>query len=236
MFRPVPFRQDWAPRYLRDRGTYNIDKAFEYKDAQGMPGHPRYGRVHGGWDMFAPARTPVVAPASGVVVRSYNTDDRSGAVYGGVLAIKFDNGNGLGVVFRHVNPIVSVGQKIRGGQVVAHVTDWTDGGDHVHMEIHKDVGTGFNYYYSNAVNPDKFNWDNSDPARRSLEQRLDDAWFGPKSAPQAVKRMRDYKAAGSPSAPPRKTDSAMFRALRTKGGLGVKSARAFVKAMRPWKK
>ena len=235
MIEPVPFRKDWAPDYLRARNTDNIDKAFRLQDREGMPGGPGGARVHGGWDIFAPPGTTVRSPRNGTVVRTYRTDDRYGPVYGGIVAIRFA-GENRGVLFRHVDPLpnLAAGSAVKAGDPVARVTDWRDGGDHVHMEIHRDIGQGRTYFYANAVDPGEYSWRPYSPA--SLDQRLDDAWFGPNAGDAVKARIKAWKAAGSPDAPPRTSDSRMFRRLRTIGGFGKTSAQNIVKAFRPWRK
>lgn len=238
MIQPVPFREDWAPSYLKPRGDANVDKAYTYRDAQGMPGGPGGARVHGGWDIFAPPGTPVRSPRDGTVVRTYSTDDRSGPVYGGIVAIQFA-GESRGVVFRHVDPAPGIGSSlsVKEGQIVGYVTDWRDGGDHVHMEIHKIIGAGRDYRFSNSIDPGSYTWRKYvPPAQRSFDQRLDDAWFAPKSGDAVRKRLADWKAAGSPDGPPRKHDSVMYRRLRKVGGFGINASRNIVKAFRPWKR
>jgi hypothetical protein len=157
-FEPVPFRDEWAPSYLQGRpGAKNIDKAFTLSDAQGMPGGPAGSRVHGGWDLFAPAGTPIVAPVGGVIVRADESSDHYGPVYGGVIGLAAVPGP-IGFVFRHVDPARPVGAVVRAGELIGYVFDWHSGGDHVHMEVHRVIGSGRTYAYSNAVDPATIAW------------------------------------------------------------------------------
>lgn len=155
---PVQFRQDWAPAYLSARpGALNRDMAYTLADAEGMPGGPGGARVHGGWDVFAPAGTPVVAPYACTIVRADESSDHDGGVFGGVLALRRDGGTD-GMVFRHVDPARATGAFVPAGEVVAFVFDWHSGGDHLHLECHRIVGDGRTYHFSNTVDPRTLTW------------------------------------------------------------------------------
>jgi murein DD-endopeptidase MepM/ murein hydrolase activator NlpD len=88
-------------------------------------------RPHEGIDVTAPTGTPIVAPATGVVVLAAN--DKG---YG--LTVVIDHGNGIQTRFAHCSRLaVKTGQRVTRGQVIAAV-----GGTglatapHLHYEIH----------------------------------------------------------------------------------------------------
>lgn len=88
-------------------------------------------RPHEGIDVTAPTGTPIVAPATGVVVMAGN--DKG---YG--LTVEIDHGNGIRTRFAHCSRLaVKTGQRVTRGQVIAAV-----GGTglatapHLHYEIH----------------------------------------------------------------------------------------------------
>lgn len=145
---PLPVREDWAPAYLAGRGTQNRDFAFNLRDAQGADGY------HSAVDWFAPAFTPVVSPVAGRVVRSDPSRGTSGQVFGGVLAVEDDAG--FLWVMRHVNPGRAIGEDVEAGEQVGAVTDWTDGGDHLHLEIWKRPEGG--YHHDNMIDPMTVEW------------------------------------------------------------------------------
>ena len=67
---------------------------------------------------------------------------------------------------------------------------------------------------------------------RTFDERLDDAWFPPKSGKTVRERLAKWARAGRPAGIPNKRDSLMYKRLRKVGGFGVDSARAIVKAFR----
>lgn len=161
--RPLPLREDWAPSYLAGgAGAVNIDKAFTLADAEGMCCY-RGARVHGGWDWFAPAGTPIVAPFDARIVRAVESTDHYGGVFGGVLALA--RSDGTGCVMRHVDPALGVGASVAAGQLVGYVFDWYSGGDHLHLEMHRVIGSGYGYSFDNMIDPAAFDWlDTPEPA------------------------------------------------------------------------
>lgn len=150
---PLPIRGDWTPSYLLARGTANRDFAFWYPDKQGMPSHTGR-RYHGAVDWFAPPGTVVKAPAAGRVYRCEHSDETEGQVFGGVLGIEDPQGRCW--VMRHVTPTVSLGAYVNPGDPVAAVTDWKDGGDHLHQEIWRTLRGGYNH--DNAIDPKTVEW------------------------------------------------------------------------------
>ncbi len=98
--------------------------------------------MHEGIDFAAEVGTPIVAAASGVVIRAGLTPD-----YGNLVEI--DHGNGLTTRYAHASKIfVKVGQLVRRGQKIALVgTTGRSTGPHLHFEVRiNDV----------AVNPNRF--------------------------------------------------------------------------------
>lgn len=125
--------------------------SYGYSDPEGQGGR------HLAIDWFGKegARSPVAAPASGRVVRVSPTRGRSGQVYGGVVSIR-DRAGRLWVL-RHMDPGgVRVGQQVRAGQRIGRVTDWTGGGDHVHMELYRPGSSDREYSPQMALNPYQF--------------------------------------------------------------------------------
>lgn len=153
-FPPLPIRDDWAPKYLHARAeASNRDFAFTYADPQGMPSWSGL-RFHGAVDWFAPGGTMVCAPGPGRVVRVSASRGNSGQVFGGVVTIEQDDG--ICWVMRHVDPMCVVGADVSAGDPMARVTDWRDGGDHLHLEVWKSLAGG--YRWENCINPSIIEW------------------------------------------------------------------------------
>lgn len=91
---------------------------------------PRGGRMHEGIDIIAASGTPVVASASGTVIRS-----NYGSGYGNVVVI--DHENGLTTTYAHNSSLVArVGQSVSQGQLIAYVgSTGNSSGPHVHLEF-----------------------------------------------------------------------------------------------------
>ena len=122
---------------------------FAMADAEGAPdaqGH----RQHAGKDWFSDPGSPVYAPWAGKIVEVKSSRGNSGQVFGGVVKIQAPSGQVF--VARHVDPSgVKVGQKVKAGQAVAGVTDWTGGKSHAHIEIWKSLQGG--YRLENMLDP-----------------------------------------------------------------------------------
>jgi murein DD-endopeptidase MepM/ murein hydrolase activator NlpD len=92
----------------------------------------RWGRMHRGIDIAAPIGTPVLASASGVVVRSgWNSGG-----YGNLVEIR--HADGTHTRYAHNNRLlVQVGDRVRQGQQIAEMgsTGYSTG-PHVHFELH----------------------------------------------------------------------------------------------------
>lgn len=90
----------------------------------------RWGRLHSGLDIAAPAGTPVVASAAGQVVFA-------GAMSGYGLLVVLQHGGGISTAYAHnASLAVSVGQTVAPGQTIASVgCTGRCFGDHVHFEV-----------------------------------------------------------------------------------------------------
>jgi murein DD-endopeptidase MepM/ murein hydrolase activator NlpD len=90
----------------------------------------RWGRLHAGIDIAAPAGAPVVASASGQVVYA-------GSMSGYGLLVVIQHAGGIATAYAHNSSIsVSVGQSVGQGQTIAAVgCTGHCFGDHVHFEV-----------------------------------------------------------------------------------------------------
>lgn len=151
---PVPIdRPDRAPAYLQSRGTANVDKWYPGRpNAAGM--RPRPPGHHGGWDIFAPENTPVVAPFPGRTVNYRASVGTTGSVYGGVLGVESDQGPS--VILRHITPLLSGGVRVNAGDLIARVSPWSGGATHVHMECYPRWPSP--YEIAASVNPNTWEW------------------------------------------------------------------------------
>lgn len=96
---------------------------------------PRKGRYHYGIDYGAPTGTPIVAAASGTVLKT-----SCGSGYGKCLVIKHNNGTQT--LYAHASKIfVAAGTKVQQGQKVAAVgSTGRSSGPHLHFEIIESNG------------------------------------------------------------------------------------------------
>jgi len=90
----------------------------------------RWGRLHSGIDIAAPAGTPIAASASGQVVYA-------GSMSGYGLLVVIQHPGGIATAYAHNSSFsVSVGQSVSQGQTIAAVgCTGTCFGDHVHFEV-----------------------------------------------------------------------------------------------------
>jgi murein DD-endopeptidase MepM/ murein hydrolase activator NlpD len=90
----------------------------------------RWGRLHAGIDIAAPAGTPVVASASGRVAYA-------GSMSGYGLLVIVQHAGGIATAYAHNSALaVSVGQSVGQGQQIASVgCTGHCYGDHVHFEV-----------------------------------------------------------------------------------------------------
>ncbi len=95
----------------------------------------RWGRLHSGIDIAAPAGTPIAAAASGQVVYA-------GSMNGYGLIVVIQHTGGIATAYAHNSRVaVSVGQSVGQGQTIAAVgCTGHCFGDHVHFEVR--VGGG----------------------------------------------------------------------------------------------
>jgi murein DD-endopeptidase MepM/ murein hydrolase activator NlpD len=90
----------------------------------------RWGRLHAGVDIAAPAGTPIVASGAGQVVYA-------GSMSGYGLLVVIQHAGGIATAYAHNSGIsVSVGQSVNQGQTIAAVgCTGHCFGDHVHFEV-----------------------------------------------------------------------------------------------------
>jgi murein DD-endopeptidase MepM/ murein hydrolase activator NlpD len=90
----------------------------------------RWGLLHSGVDIAAPAGTPIVAAASGRVLYS-------GSMSGYGLIVVIEHAGGLATAYAHnSNNLVSAGQLVSQGETIAEVgCTGRCFGDHVHFEV-----------------------------------------------------------------------------------------------------
>ena len=92
----------------------------------GVPGSPHYGV-----DVAAPAGTPVVAPADGIVRQAGDLFSLEGNL------VMIDHGHGLGSAFLHLSRTdVVVGERVKRGQVIGTIgTTGRSTGPHLHWSM-----------------------------------------------------------------------------------------------------
>jgi murein DD-endopeptidase MepM/ murein hydrolase activator NlpD len=90
----------------------------------------RWGRMHEGIDIGAPAGTPIAAAASGVVIYAGWLGG-----YGNLVVI--DHGGGIATAYAHQSSIaVGVGQQVSQGQTIGYVgSTGHSTGNHLHFEV-----------------------------------------------------------------------------------------------------
>ncbi len=127
---------DYSPRRVTSRMKY------------------RWGRWHKGIDIGTNAETgkSVIAAASGTVIYSaYQSGSSSAAGYGNYLIIY--HGNGYCTLYAHLNSkLVSTGQKVSQGQLIAYSGNTGGVAPHLHFEIRKASSVG-NFFGNNWLDP-----------------------------------------------------------------------------------
>jgi murein DD-endopeptidase MepM/ murein hydrolase activator NlpD len=103
-------------------------------------GVPRGGRRrHQGIDLLAPAGTPLVAAASGHIIRLSNHDRGRGGI-----SLWLRDAHGTAYYYAHnQHNLVHLGQRVRAGQIIARVgaTGNAKGGPpHLHFQLHPGGG------------------------------------------------------------------------------------------------
>lgn len=123
---------------------------FAVQDDEGAPAADGT-RYHAAKDWFAPPGTTVRAPVDGRIIAVTPSRGNSGQVFGGAVYVQGEDGRVW--VFRHVDPNIKQGDRVRAGDPIAAVTDWADSpnGDHTHIELWKTWEGG--YTYENMIDP-----------------------------------------------------------------------------------
>jgi len=106
---------------------------------------PRRGGFHYGVDIGAKRGTPVVAAASGVVIKTVNYYKEGHASCGGRYGnnVRIKHPNGTTTIYAHLSKVlVHVGQKVNQGNLIAKTgnTGHTTG-PHLHFQINKANGS-----------------------------------------------------------------------------------------------
>lgn len=111
-------------------GTSGSGLAWPLQGTIVSPFGQRWGRLHSGIDIAAPAGTPISASADGTVVYA-------GSMSGYGLIVVIQHADGLATAYAHDSSIaVGVGQTVSKGQVIAAVgCTGHCFGDHVHFEV-----------------------------------------------------------------------------------------------------
>ncbi len=139
-------------KYYRSSKTYHsnvsVKKGYYIRPTRGRitsPFGPRRGGFHYGIDIGAKRGTPVLAAASGTVVKVINycreRRPNCGGRYGNNIKIK--HSNGTTTRYAHLGKaLVRVGQKVKQGQLIAKTgnTGHTTG-PHLHFEIINSNGS-----------------------------------------------------------------------------------------------
>lgn len=95
---------------------------------------PRWGTLHGGLDMAAPAGTAVYAAGDGVVIEPVGTSG-----FGNVVAIEHATGE-VSIYGHNSKVLVEPGERVKAGQLVALVgSSGFSTGNHLHFEV-RDAG------------------------------------------------------------------------------------------------
>lgn len=113
--------------------SYAITSRFGYR-SDPFTGETKF---HGGLDIAAPAGTPILAAADGVVTVA-NSTDSWGYGYGYHIIIKHNDT--YGTLYAHCSSIaVTYGQEVKKGQIIGHVgATGNSTGNHLHFEIYKN--------------------------------------------------------------------------------------------------
>ena len=93
----------------------------------------RWGSLHAGIDLAAPANTPVRAAAAGTVVEAGWISSGYG------ISVVVDHGNGYLTHYAHLNSnSVGVGTRVAAGEVIGQEGSTGDSsGPHLHFEVHQ---------------------------------------------------------------------------------------------------
>lgn len=143
-----------AQRVPYGLGAYGEKRSVYATDQFADAASPERRVLHLGIDVFAPAGTALYAPLPGTVRHvTYNADPLD---YGHTLILQHDApGVTFFTLYGHLASslpkLLSVGQGVRAGQMIAHLGDWPENGGwapHVHFQIITDLlgQTGGNFF------------------------------------------------------------------------------------------
>ena len=138
--------------------AWPLPQSFTITSPFGYRKDPFTGEVtyHSGTDIAAPAGTPILAAAVGMVTIANGTDPWGGS-YG--YYIKLDHGEGVETLYAHCLAIaVTEGQQVRQGEVIGYVgSTGNSTGNHLHFEIRTN-GKGIDSlnYFSDGTFPKVF--------------------------------------------------------------------------------
>ena len=135
-------------------GSYGEKRSVYATDQFADAASPERRVIHLGIDVFAPAMTPLYAPLPGKVRHlTYNADPLD---YGHTLILQHQAGEvTFFTLYGHLAGtlpgLLSVGQEVAAGQMIAHLGDWPENGGwapHVHFQIITDLlaQTGGNFF------------------------------------------------------------------------------------------
>lgn len=135
-------------------GSYGEKRSVYATDQFADSASPERRTLHLGIDVFAPAMTPVLAPLPGRVAHlTYNADPLD---YGHTLILEHDaDGTPFYTLYGHLAgtlpSLLSLGDIVAPGQVIAHLGDWHENGGwaaHIHFQIMTDLleQTGGNFF------------------------------------------------------------------------------------------
>ncbi len=135
-------------------GSYGEKRSVYATDQFADAASPERRVIHLGIDVFAPAMTPLYAPLPGKVRHlTYNADPLD---YGNTLILQHQAGEvTFFTLYGHLAGtlpgLLSVGQEVAAGQMIAHLGDWPENGGwapHVHFQIITDLlaQTGGNFF------------------------------------------------------------------------------------------
>lgn len=136
----VPEAEHPVSKNMLDEATFPFSHAAaeDYTTGSTAFGAERDGgRLHAGCDLIAPAGEPIYAATEGVVLDYY-------LFYSGTYAIEVDHGDFLGR-YSEVSRMaagVSVGSKIRRGQLIAYVGRLESGNSMLHFEMYSGEAAG----------------------------------------------------------------------------------------------
>ena len=116
--------------------AWPLPQSFTITSPFGYRKDPFTGEVtyHSGTDIAAPAGTPILAAAAGMVTIANGTDPWGGS-YG--YYIKLGHGAGIETLYAHCSAIaVTANQQVRQGEVIGYVgTTGNSTGNHLHFEV-----------------------------------------------------------------------------------------------------